>query len=59
METNMDDLSKEDWQWIFYACQERWKRADPKPSEPPASKAYKDERDRIFKYVCAKAYPKA
>lgn len=55
----MDDLSKEDWQWIFYACQERWKRADPKPSEPPASKAYKDERDRIFKYVCAKAYPKA
>lgn len=52
----MDKLTKEDWQWIFQACQERWARADPKPGEPKPSKQYKEEKARIFQFLYSKAY---
>jgi hypothetical protein len=51
-------MSKEDYQWLLYAAQERWKRSDPKPGEPPATKAYKEEKARIFKELHAMAYPR-
>jgi len=54
----MDELAKEDWQWLALAAQQRWSRSDPKPGEPAASKAYLAQQARIMAYVLSRAYPK-
>jgi hypothetical protein len=51
-------MTKQDWQWVLLAAQERWRRSDPKPGEPPASRAYKAEKARVFSALYALAYPK-
>jgi hypothetical protein len=52
-------MTKDDWQWVLQAAQQRWTKSDPKKGEPPPSKEYTAEKARIFGELYKLAYPKA
>jgi hypothetical protein len=49
-----EDLSKEDWQVILNYV--HWQYEKHRPDNPPPSKAWKDQEDRIIKFLLKKAF---
>ena len=49
-------LTKDDWDYILQATQNRFYAAKPKAGEPPSSKEFKDMESRIISYLMARAY---
>lgn len=51
-------LSKEDWQYIAFAVQDRFNRAKPRKGEPDVSTDFKEQEERIMTHLLALAYPR-
>lgn len=52
----MEELSKEDWQFIEYATRLRFNAARPKPSEGKPSKEFLVQEARTMAYLMKKAF---
>jgi len=52
----MDDLTKEDWQYISYCLQQAFNKARPRPSEGKPSKEFLAQEARIMSYLNRKAF---
>jgi hypothetical protein len=54
----MEDLSKRDWHFIFYAVQERYMKLAPK-GELSRSEEFRKEQTRIMNFLIDKAFPRS
>lgn len=52
------ELSKEDWQLAAHWVQRAFTAGGSKPGEPPSSKEYKQQENRVMQFLLAKAYPR-
>lgn len=49
-------LTKEDWQYIAHATQDRFIKARPKKGEPQGSKDFEEQEKRIMYFLNNKAF---
>jgi hypothetical protein len=54
--TNEEDLTREDWQYIHFAMQDRFNKARPTPAEGRPSPAFLAQERRIMTYLLHKAF---
>lgn len=56
IDKKLNELTKEDWQFIYGAVEARYRNSDAKPNEPKNSKAYEAEKLRIKSALMNKAF---